>query len=51
MDKDGIMNDLIFLKCYSWLEQRKLENNFKCQEYGLTFYTHLHKEIDFWERK
>ena len=49
--KDGIMKASIFLECYSWLEQRKLENNFKCQEYGLTFYTHLHKGIDLWERK
>ena len=28
LDKDGIMKASIFLECYSWLEQRKLENNF-----------------------
>ena len=28
---------------------KKLENNFKCHEYGLTFCTHLHKGIDVWK--
>ena len=34
MDKEGIRKASIILECYSWLDQRKLENNFKCQEHG-----------------
>ena len=33
-DKEEIIKASIILECYSWLDQRKLENNFKCQEHG-----------------